>query len=123
MKKIKRRLHLHPNDRKVTRGHTYHSLRLVIPALSGQALNIAIAATLLAALIAVAAVIWLRMTFPEPAEAALYIHKLEQSENTPAAKAAWKRLWTRHGYPGVVIYSPGQTLYFINSAGQKCPFI
>ncbi len=49
--------------------------------------------------------------------------KLKYELSTPAAERAWKRLSRKHGWPGVVIYEPGETPYYFNRKGQKCRFI
>lgn len=51
-----------------------------------------------------------------------YFSKMQQELSTPSAERIWKRLHRKHGYPGVVIYAPGETPYFFNRKGQKCRF-
>lgn len=112
-----------------SRGGTHYIIRTrdIIPALRGQALNIAIAISLMALLAVMLMVIWLSMTSPESQEIQRrqqeYFRQLEHEQTLPAAQRAWNRLHRKHGQPGVVIYEPGKTPYYVDRRGRKCQFI
>jgi hypothetical protein len=48
--------------------------------------------------------------------------QFKAAQSTPAAKRAWKRLWVKHGRPGVVIYEPGKTPWYRDKDGRQCKF-
>lgn len=92
-----------------------------------NALNIAIACAILAALFMLAAFAWQEMRPAPMTEEQLqhleYVAQVERDYNTPEGRRAWKRLERKHGRPGAVIYEPGKDPYYVNAAGQKCRFI
>lgn len=112
-----------------SRGGTHYILRKrdIAPILRGQALNIAIAVSLLALLGAMILIVWLSITSPDAIDIQRrqdeYFKKLEYEQSLPASQRAWKRLHRKHGQPGVVIYEPGETPYYIDKSGRKCRFI
>jgi hypothetical protein len=52
-----------------------------------------------------------------------YRRALEESFRPETAQLEWKRLYSYHGNPAVVIYEEGKTPYFYNQQGSKCTFI
>jgi hypothetical protein len=112
-----------------SKGNSHYIIRprLIIPALRGQALNIATALAIIALIAVVAMISWLSMTSPAALDIQRqqqeYFKALEHEQNDPVSMRAWKRLHRKHGYPGAVIYEPGKTPWYTNKQGQKCKFI
>lgn len=112
-----------------SRNNTFWIIRTrnIIPALRGQALNIAIALSIAASIVVIAMIIWLSMTSPAAFDVRRqqqeYFKNLEQEENLPASQRAWNRLHRKHGEPGVVIYEQGKAPWYVDRRGRKCQFI
>ena len=52
-----------------------------------------------------------------------YRQELEKSSGQENAQREWKRLYSYHGHPAVVIYEEGKIPYFYDKHGSKCAFI
>jgi hypothetical protein len=102
-------------------------IRLALAWFDKYSLHIALIMTAIALILFLAFISWLRIT--SPSEIAFkqaqqdYFDQINKEQSTDRAKRAFQRLWIYHGRPTSVIYEPGKTPYFIDTAGKKCKFV